>query len=66
MVTWWEAEFTTTFKESSGLSSKSMEETAAANCEGVVKHSEPSEFVDMIVDTSDQLLGKLKVIEGPL
>ncbi|XP_046432279.1 uncharacterized protein LOC124185487 isoform X1 [Neodiprion fabricii] len=62
IVAWWEAEFTTTFKESSGLSFTSKEHTEAADCTEVVKHSEPSEFVAMIVDTSEQLLEHLHTL----
>ncbi|XP_020709486.2 uncharacterized protein LOC105688635 [Athalia rosae] len=62
IVAWWEAEFTTTFKESSGLSSTGMKDTGLANCGGVVKHSEPAEFVTMIVDTSEQLLEHLHTL----
>ncbi|XP_046736552.1 uncharacterized protein LOC124405560 isoform X3 [Diprion similis] len=62
IVAWWEAEFTTTFKESSGLSFTSKEYTEAADCAEVVKHSEPSEFVAMIVDTSEQLLAHLHTL----
>lgn len=59
IVAWWEADFQTAFKRHSGLSSSTEQETvASAGTEGgVIKTIQPSEFVLIVVDTAEQLLG---------
>ncbi|XP_012276460.1 uncharacterized protein LOC105697593 [Orussus abietinus] len=60
IVMWWEAEFTAAFKRASGLSSTSIELSTSTG--GVVKNLQPSDFVSMIVDTSQQFLEHLHTL----
>lgn len=60
MVTWWEAEFLITFKRPSGLTTvgcKAKKEHETDDGTAVIKNVLPSEFILMVVDTADQLLG---------
>lgn len=56
MVMWWEDDFYSAFKCPSGLSSLEKSVTFADDKD--VKNTPPSEFLLMIVETSQQLLGK--------
>lgn len=60
IVTWWEADFVTAFKRASGLSS--TENETASN--GVIKRIQPSDFILLVVDTAEQLLGTSHIYEG--
>lgn len=60
MVTWWEAEFLITFKRPSGLTTvgcKTRKGHETDDGTAVVKNVLPSEFILMVVDTAEQLLG---------
>lgn len=60
IVTWWEADFQAAFKRHSGLTSLmgKKSSTIVENEERVIKKISPSEFVLLVVDTADKLLGK--------
>lgn len=61
IVAWWEADFQAAFKRHSGLTSLMEENKSSAtadNEERVIKTIPPSEFVLLVVDTADKLLGK--------
>lgn len=60
IVTWWEADFQAAFKRHSGLTSLMENKSSAIveNEERVIKKISPSEFVLLVVDTADKLLGK--------
>lgn len=58
IVTWWEADFTAAFKRASGLSStENGSASSADNEDGVIKRIKPSDFILLVVDTAEQLLG---------
>nr|XP_003699217.2 PREDICTED: uncharacterized protein LOC100879507 [Megachile rotundata] len=64
IVTWWEADFQAAFKCHSGLTSAS-EHDATANVgteDRVIKKIQPSEFILLVVDTSDKLLEHLHML----
>lgn len=64
IVTWWEADFQAAFKYDSGLTRSVESEISgtAGNEERVIKKIQPSEFVLLVVDTADNLLGKTKTL----
>lgn len=59
IVTWWETDFTAAFKCASGLISTESETASndADNADGVIKIIQPSDFILLVVDTAEQLLG---------
>lgn len=57
IVAWWEADFAAAFKRASGLSSTENETASSTDNEGVIKRIQPSEFILLVVDTAEQLLG---------
>ena len=57
IVTWWEAEFTVAFKSQSGLSSTNQGLDLAGENEDVIKNIQPPEFILLVIDTSEQLIG---------
>lgn len=61
IVAWWEVEFQAAFKHRSGLSNSTEQETVASagSGGGVIKTIQPSEFVLVVVDTAEQLLGTM-------
>lgn len=62
IVTWWEADFTTAFKRPSGLSSAENGSATSVDSEdGAIKRIHPSDFILVVVDTAEQLLGMLCV-----
>lgn len=61
IATWWEAEFAIAFGRSSGLKSASRgDEEIDENGDEVVKTTQPSEFISMVVETSEQFLGTIQ------
>lgn len=66
IVTWWEAEFMAAFNRPSGLSSASRDSSILADDGGVVKKTQPSEFILLVVETSEQLLGEKTAIISSL
>ena len=60
IVEWWETDFQAAFKRHSGLSLMENKSSATAENEEerVIKKIQPSEFVLLVVDTADKLLGK--------
>lgn len=63
IVTWWEADFSTAFKRASGLSSSEDDGIASSIDaeDGVIKRIQPNEFISLVVDTAEQLLGTLRL-----
>lgn len=60
IVTWWEADFAAAFKRPSGLSSTGDGMASSVDSEdGVIKRIQPSDFILLVVDTAEQLLGTL-------
>lgn len=57
IVTWWEAEFTVAFKGPSGLSSAVQDNDSLNESESVIKNMQPPEFILLVIDTSEQLIG---------
>lgn len=58
IVTWWEADFEVAFKRASGLSSTENGNASSVDSEnGVIKRILPSDFILLVVDTAEQLLG---------
>ena len=57
IVMWWEAEFTTAFKRRSGLKSVDKKKISQSDDEGVAKNMQPSEFILLVVETSEEFLG---------
>jgi len=58
IVTWWEADFAAAFKRASGLSSSETEGASSVdNEDAVIKRIRPSDFILLVVDTAEQLLG---------
>ncbi|XP_011496322.1 PREDICTED: uncharacterized protein LOC105360970 [Ceratosolen solmsi marchali] len=62
IVIWWEAEFMAAFKRPSGLSSGNQDNVENDNDSGVVKKTLPSEFILLVVETSEQLLEHLHTL----
>ncbi|XP_031785557.1 uncharacterized protein LOC100116243 isoform X1 [Nasonia vitripennis] len=62
IVTWWEAEFMAAFNRPSGLSSASQDSSVLAGDGAVVKKTQPSEFILLVVETSKQLLEHLHTL----
>lgn len=62
IVTWWEAEFLITFKKPSGLSSYSQDKVESEDDAEVVKKIQPSDFILLIIETSEQLIGERKYL----
>jgi len=61
IVTWWEADFVAAFKRASGLSSAGNGNASSVDSEdGVIKRIQPSDFILLVVDTAEQLLGTLR------
>lgn len=60
IIMWWEADFQAAFERHSGLTNLMENETSAIveSEEKVIKKIQPSEFVLLVVDTADKLLGK--------
>lgn len=59
IVTWWEADFVAAFKRASGLSSSGNGNASSDGEDGVIKQIKPSDFILLVVDTAEQLLGTL-------
>lgn len=58
IVTWWEADFVAAFKCASGLSSAENGGASSVDSEdGAIKRIQPSDFILLVVDTAEQLLG---------
>lgn len=57
IIMWWEADFQAAFERHSGLTNL-MENAIVESEEKVIKKIQPSEFVLLVVDTADKLLGK--------
>jgi hypothetical protein len=62
IVIWWEAEFMAAFKRPSGLSSTNQDDAQNADDGEVVKRTLPNEFILLVVETSEQLLGLYKLL----
>lgn len=59
IVTWWEAEFSAAFRHPSGLSTSSEGQGPTGGDEdNTIKKTPPSEFILLVIDTCEQLLGK--------
>jgi len=64
IVTWWEADFAAAFKRASGLSSSETEGASNVdNEDAVIKRIQPSDFILLVVDTAEQLLGTSYICE---
>lgn len=65
MISWWEAEFTLAFRSPSGLSpvNKDDIETIEED-DGAVKKTKPSEFILLVVETSEMLMSELNIFLG--
>lgn len=57
IVTWWEADFAAAFKCASGLSCTESNMSNIDNEDGVIKKIQPSDFILLVVDTAEQLIG---------
>ncbi|XP_023245520.1 uncharacterized protein LOC106647281 [Copidosoma floridanum] len=68
IMTWWEVEFTEAFKRPSGLSCAGSDSSPNATSDedaeagAVVKKIQPSEFILLVVETSEQLLKHLHTL----
>ncbi|XP_014469110.1 PREDICTED: uncharacterized protein LOC106741512 [Dinoponera quadriceps] len=63
IVTWWEADFATAFKRSSGLSCAENGSASSVDSEdGAIKRIQPSDFILLVVDTAEQLLEHLHML----
>lgn len=57
IVKWWEAEFLIAFKYPSGLCISAQNNSSDPADEQVIKKTKPSDFILLVVDTSEQLIG---------
>lgn len=57
IVTWWEADFVAAFKRASGLSATENGASSVDSEDSVIKRIQPSDFILLVVDTAEQLLG---------
>ncbi|XP_053597314.1 uncharacterized protein LOC103576648 [Microplitis demolitor] len=62
IVKWWEAEFIIAFKYPSGLCVTAQQDSSDKADEQVVKKTKPSDFILLVVDTSEQLIEHLHAL----
>lgn len=61
IVKWWEAEFLIAFRYPSGLCISTEKDASGNEDDQVIKMTKPSEFILLVVDTSEQLIGIKKL-----
>ncbi|KAG8037169.1 hypothetical protein G9C98_004491 [Cotesia typhae] len=62
IVKWWEAEFIIAFKYPSGLCISAQNNSSDPADEQVIKKTKPSDFILLVVDTSEQLIEHLHTL----
>ncbi|KAK0163780.1 hypothetical protein PV328_002475 [Microctonus aethiopoides] len=62
IVKWWEAEFLIAFRYPSGLCISTEKDASGNEDDQVIKMTKPSEFILLVVDTSEQLIEHLHAL----